>query len=102
MRSESTLLEDLLHVAINQQHHIGFKRLEINSLGLFNASPNMPVLSSSNSAANKDMMSKIWTNGNTIIDCVEKIVRKGDIAHHEQFLFFLQCFQELSVVDASK
>ena len=27
----------------------------------------MPILRSSNSAANKDMMSKIWTNGDTII-----------------------------------
>ena len=29
--------------------------------------PDMPILGSSNSAANKDMMSKIWTNGDTII-----------------------------------
>ena len=29
--------------------------------------PQMPILGSSNSAANKDMMSKIWTNGDTII-----------------------------------
>ena len=28
---------------------------------LFNPLPDMPVLSSSNSAAKKDMMSKIWT-----------------------------------------
>ena len=27
----------------------------------------MPILGSSNSAANKDMMAKIWTNGDTII-----------------------------------
>ena len=27
----------------------------------------MPILDSSNSAANKDMMSKIWTNGDTVI-----------------------------------
>ena len=26
----------------------------------------MPILGSSNSAANKEMMSKIWTNGHTI------------------------------------
>ena len=32
-----------------------------------NPFPHMPILGSSNSAANKSMMSKIWTNGNTII-----------------------------------
>ena len=34
-------------------------------------------------------------------DWVEKIVGKGEIARHEQFLF-PQCFQKLSVADASK
>ena len=33
----------------------------------FNLLPDMPISGSSNSAANKDMMSKIWTNGDTII-----------------------------------
>ena len=31
-----------------------------------NSLSNMPILGSSNSAANKDMMAKIWTNGDTI------------------------------------
>ena len=31
-----------------------------------NPFPDMPILGSSNSAANKDMMPKIWTNGDTI------------------------------------
>ena len=31
-----------------------------------NPLPHMPILGSSNSAANKDVMSKIWTNGDTI------------------------------------
>ena len=35
-------------------------------------------------------------------DGVENIVGKGEIAHSEQFLLFPQCFQKLSVVDASK
>ena len=35
-------------------------------------------------------------------DCLENIVGKGEIAHYEQFLFFPQCFQKLSVADASK
>ena len=29
--------------------------------------PSMPILDSSNSETNKDMMSKIWTNGDTVI-----------------------------------
>ena len=48
------------------------------------------------------MMSKIWTNGDTIIWFVENIVGKEEIARYEQFLLFPQCFQKLSVVDASK
>ena len=51
-----------------------------------NPLPDMPILGSSNSAANKDM-SKIWTNGDTV---------------GEQFLLFPQCFQKLPVADASK
>ena len=34
---------------------------------LVNPLPYMLILGSSNSAANKDSMSKIWTNGDTII-----------------------------------
>ena len=33
----------------------------------FNPLPDMPILGSSNSKANKDMMSKIWINGDTVI-----------------------------------
>ena len=35
-------------------------------------------------------------------DCVENIVGKEEIARYEQFFLFPQCFQQLSVVDASK
>ena len=35
--------------------------------GLLNPLPDMQILRSSNSAANKDMMGKIWKNGDTII-----------------------------------
>ena len=35
-------------------------------------------------------------------DLVENIVGKGEIAYYVQFLLFPQCFQKLSVVDASK
>ena len=39
------------------------KKLPGCSLFTFNTLPHMPILGSSNSAANKDMMSKILTNG---------------------------------------
>ena len=48
------------------------------------------------------MMSKIWTNEDTIIWLSEKIEEKGETAYYKQFLLFTECFQKLSVVDASK
>ena len=68
----------------------------------FNPLPNMPILGSSNSVENKDMMSKEGLMEIQLSDKVENIVGKGEIAHYEQFLLFRQCFQKLSVVDASK
>ena len=62
----------------------------------------MPILGSTNSAANENMMSKILTNGIQLSDLVENIVGKEEIVHYEQFLLFLQCFQKLYAVDASK
>ena len=38
-----------------------------SNLQVVNALPDMPILGSSNLAANKDMMSEIWKNGDTII-----------------------------------
>ena len=38
----------------------------MNKLYGVNPLPDMPILGSSNSEANKDMMSKTWTNGVTI------------------------------------
>ena len=73
-----------------------FKCLSLSPL------PHMPILGSSNSAANKYMMSKIWKNGIRLSDSVENIVGKEEIACYEQFLLFPQCFQKLSVVDGSK
>ena len=40
--------------------------------------------------------------GIQLSNSVENIVGKGEIARYEQFLLFPQCFQKLSVVDASK
>ena len=48
----------------------------------------MPILGSSNSAANKDMMSKILKMGIQFSDSVEIIVGKEEIARYEQFLLF--------------
>ena len=39
------------------------ERLNFETLYFFNPLPHMPILGFSNSAANKDMMSKIWTIG---------------------------------------
>ena len=58
----------------------------------------MPILCSFNSAANENMMSKMWTNGVQLSDGVENIVGKGEIACYEQFLRFPQCFQKQSNV----
>ena len=41
--------------------------LGLQDFSVFNPLPDMPLLGSSNSTANKDMMSKIWTNGDTVI-----------------------------------
>ena len=54
----------------------------------FNPLPHMHVFGSSNSAANENMMSKIWTNGVQLSDWVENIVEIEGIARYEQFLFF--------------
>ena len=62
----------------------------------------MPILGSSNSAADINMMSEIWTNGVQLFDRVENIVDKEETARHKQFLLFPQCFQKLSAVDESK
>ena len=62
----------------------------------------MPILESSNSAANKDLMPKNGHRGIQLSDCVENIVGKGEIAHYEQFLLFPQCFQKFFSSDVSK
>ena len=62
----------------------------------------MPISGSSDSVANEDMMSKTWTNGDTIIWLSRKHCGKGEIACYELFLIFPQCFQKLSVVDVSE
>ena len=78
--------------------------------------PHMPILGYSNSAANKDKMSKLWTKlmGIQLSDWVENIVGKKEkllvmsnfsFSHHvfKSCLILMHqndCFQKLSSVDA--
>ena len=63
----------------------------------------MPILGSSNSAPNKNMMSKIQTNGDTVICLSRKYCgEKGEIALYEQFLLFPPCFQNLLLLSQNK
>ena len=41
--------------------------VRVRKLSIFNPLHDMPILGPSNSAENNDMMSKIWTNWDTII-----------------------------------
>ena len=64
----------------------------------------MPILGSSKSTAKKRYdvknMDKLGIQLSDLY--IENIVGKEEIARYEQFLLFPQCFQKLSVVDASK
>ena len=51
---------------VGKGENVGYQHFLL-SLRCLNPLPHMPILGSSNSAANKDMMSKTWTNGDTII-----------------------------------
>ena len=64
----------------------------------------MPISSSSDLAANKDMMSKYGQIKVQLSNCVhvENIVGNEEIALYEPFVLFPQCFQKPSVVHASK
>ena len=67
----------------------------------FNPSPGMPILDSSSSAANKDMMAKTRTNEDTIICLSRKHCRKRRNCSL-RVISFPQCFQKQFVVDVSK
>ena len=45
----------------------------------------MPILGASNSAENKNMMSKIWTNGVQLSDSVENIIMSSFFFSHNVF-----------------
>ena len=48
------------------------------------------------------MMAKYGRTGIQLFAGEENIVGKGEIARYDQFLLFLQCFQNQSVVDVLK
>ena len=52
---------------VNQMYRLMIHNYAMQYVEPLNPLPDIPILGSSNSAANKDRMSKIWTNGNTII-----------------------------------
>ena len=62
--------------------------------GGLNPLPDMPILDSSSSTTNKDMMSKIWTNGDSqISNRVENIVGKGKLLVTSNFSFSHNVFK---------
>ena len=42
---------------------------------------------------------KFDENGRKLLKLVENTVGKGEIAHNEQFLLYLQCFQKTCTAD---
>ena len=69
-----------------------------------NPLPYTPFFGFSDSAANKDMMSKMRTNIYRYNYLIMKktLWERNKECCYEQFLLFSQCFQKLSAVDASK
>ena len=68
---------------------------------MFNPLPDMPILGFCNSAAKEDVKNMDQWGYNYLTE-LKTLWEKGEIACYKQFLLFPQCFQNLSVVDASK
>ena len=69
----------------------------------FNPLPHVPILGSVPIQQQKKIRCQKYGHmGIQLSDIVENIVGEEEIARYEQFLLFPQCFQKLSVVDASK
>ena len=62
----------------------------------------MSILGSSNSTEKKISYQNMDKSEYNYLILAENVVGKEEIARHEQFLLLPQCFQKLSVVDASK
>ena len=69
-----TRMSSLAVLSVLSSHHLQTGMDNFSYCLTLNPLPYIPNLGSSNSVANKDMMSKIWTNGDAII---ENTVRKG-------------------------
>ena len=82
------------------QYKMLFVRLHVYRS--INPVSHMKILGSTNSAANRDRMSKIWINGDTIIWLGRKHCGKRRNCSLRAISSFRQCFQKLSVVDSSK
>ena len=67
-------MSSLAVLSVLSSHHLQTGMDNFSYCLTLNPLPYIPNLGSSNSVANKDMMSKIWTNGDAII---ENTVRKG-------------------------
>ena len=66
---------------------------------MFNLFPNNNFLDSSTLKEFADNNFKFAENGGEIFKQVESTVGKGEIAHHEQFLLFPECFQKTCTAD---
>ena len=62
----------------------------------------MSILGSSNSTEKKISYQNMDKSEYNYLILAENVVGKEEIARYEQFLLLPQCFQKLSVVDASK
>ena len=69
---EKMLVISIFSFSYNVFESCLFQRLGSFSSYIFNPLPDMQILGSSNSVANKDIMSKIWTNGDTLISLSRK------------------------------
>ena len=69
---------------------------------LFNPLPDIPILGSASSAANRDMMAKIWTNEDTIICLSRKQCGKRRNCSFRAMSPFLTMFSKAAVVDVLK
>ena len=61
--------------------------------------PNNEILNSSKLKEFAGDKFRFDENGRTFSKMIENFVEKGEIAHHEQFLFFLQCFYKICAAD---
>ena len=68
----------------------------------FNPFPKRQILDSSKMKEFADDSLKLDENGGRFSKSVQNTVGKGEIARHEQFLLFLQCFQKACAADTYK